>query len=412
MPTSSANQSAISHEWGPEAAATRAAHGFANRFGRAATWIAFAPGRVNLIGEHTDYNDGFVLPMAIDRYTAIAAARSEESTIRLASAQMPEESIFAALLTSSPNQKSEILSHPSPPWARYVLGTLALCADSGLHVGPLDVWIDSDVPLGAGLSSSAALEVATATLAEAIAGQTLDPMAKARLCQQAEHQYAGMPCGIMDQAISVCATLGHALLLDCRTGETRQVAMDDPSVVVLIANSNVKHALCDGEYASRRADCHAAASALGIVALRDASLPQLDAAAKQLNPTIFRRARHVITENDRTLAAAEAIARRNWTTAGQLMYESHVSMRDDFEISCPEIDVLVEAAKNIGEARGVFGSRMTGGGFGGCTVSLVKADSADRIADKLRREYRARTGIEPTLFVTSAAQGTHIAGRA
>ncbi|MEK6249737.1 MAG: galactokinase [Planctomycetales bacterium] len=383
---------------GSSSAAHAAERQFSQLYGRPPRWIAVAPGRVNLIGEHTDYNDGYVLPMAIDYYTAIAGDLSDSHRIRASSGQVSESISVDATSFDLANQ---------PKWAGYLIGTLALCADSGLHVGAIDLAIHSNVPTGSGLSSSAALEVATATLAETVSGQRLDPMAKARLCQQAEHQYAGVPCGIMDQAISVTAVAGHAMLLDCRSGEFRSVVMEDPGIAILIANTNVKHALNDGEYAVRRSQCEQAVQDLGATSLRDVAMSDLEKAQNKLDPVIFRRARHVVTEISRTSNAAELLPKREWASIGKLMLASHESLRDDYQVSCPELDIMVEIAMALGPSGGVFGSRMTGGGFGGCTVSVVATDNAAMIAQQLHTAYHERTGIEPTIFVTCPAQGAH-----
>jgi galactokinase len=274
--------------------------------------------------------------------------------------------------------------------------------------GALDVLVDSQVPLGGGLSSSAALEVATATLVEAVTGRSLGPIDKARLCQRAEHEYAGMPCGIMDQFSSALGAAGNLLLVDCRTETAELVPLDDTTVAVLVINSNVRHELTGSEYPERRSQCERAAQALGVKALRDVSSTELERRKDDLEPILYRRARHVVGENERTLAAAEALRGRDWPAVGKLMYASHASLRDDYEVSCPELDVLVECAREVGPKGGVIGSRMTGGGFGGCTVTLVMTGRESEIADKISREYKGRTGIEATAFVTKPARGAHI----
>ncbi len=241
----------------------------------------------------------------------------------------------------------------------------------GLEVPPFEAVIQSTVPLGGGLSSSAALEVATATLIEAMLGKPLVPVQKARLCQEAEHKFAGVPCGIMDQFSSALCIADHLMLLDCRSQEVKLVPFTAPDISVLITNSNVKHELTGGEYAQRRVQCEAAAKTLGVTTLREANMPQLEAARERLGDVNFRRARHVVSEIERTVKAADAFSAGRWGEVGQLMYASHDSLRDDYEVSCPELDLLVVLAKELGPDGGVIGSRMTGGGFGGCTVSLV-----------------------------------------
>jgi len=380
--------------------AARAALTFQTKFGRAPTAIAAAPGRVNLIGEHTDYNDGFVLPMAIDRYTVLAADKSADDRhmARVFSETMGDEQQIALDGRSQPTL---------PAWAQYVRCVIDECGAAGISAPSFDAVIDSSVPLGGGLSSSAALEVATATLLEALTGQNLDPVAKALLCQRAEHQ-VGVPCGIMDQFSSVLCQAGQLMLLDCRSQQPTMVPLADESVTVLIINSNVKHELTGGEYAERREQCEQAAKALGVSSLRDASSEMLENQIGQLKPVLYQRARHVIGEIERTLAAASALQTGDWQQVGQLMYASHASLRDDYEVSCPELDVLVAAAETLGTDRGVIGSRMTGGGFGGCTVSLVKTDQAAEIADAICHQYRSQTGIDATAFSTPPAQGATV----
>ena len=282
------------------------------------------------------------------------------------------------------------------------------CRAAGLWAGPLDLALQSCVPVGGGLSSSAAIEVATATLLEAATGAVLDPKHKALIAQKAEHDYAGVPCGIMDQFASALCRKDHLMLLDCRSAEPKMVPFTDPDIAVLITNSNVRHELTGGEYAERRAQCEEAATYLGVAALRDATMDQLEAARHGLDDVLYRRARHVITENGRTLKAADAFSTGQWSLTGQLMTASHASLRDDFEVSCAELDLLVDLALGLGESRGVFGSRMTGGGFGGCTVTLARKDAVEDIAENIFHDYSERTGIEPAIYVSRPARGAHV----
>jgi galactokinase len=268
--------------------------------------------------------------------------------------------------------------------------------------------IDSNVPLGAGLSSSAALEVAVATLLEAAAGRTLDPVDKARLCQRAEHEYAGMPCGIMDQFSSTLGAAGKLLLIDCRAESAELVPFDDKAVSVLVINTNVKHELTGSEYAQRRSQCEEAARLLGAEALRDVTRDGLEANRGRLDELLYRRARHVVTENERTLRAADAVKAGAWPVVGELMYASHASLRDDYEVSCAELDALVELAGDVGPSGGVIGARMTGGGFGGSIVALVESGREREVAGRVCRGYRERFGIDATPFVTNPARGAHI----
>jgi galactokinase len=295
-----------------------------------------------------------------------------------------------------------------PGWSNYVRGVIAGFQKLKKKVPGFDAVIESTLPYGGGLASSAALEVATATLLEAITGQTLDPIAKALLCQRAEHDFAGVPCGIMDQFTSILARENHALLLDCRSRTTTPVAMTNPEVTVLIVNTNIRHRLAESEYAKRRSQCEAAARVLKVAALRDATPAALNKAQKQMEPVVFRRARHVITENERTLQMARAIQVSDWPAIGQLMYSSHASLRDDYEVSCPELDTVVEAAQAMGAAAGVIGCRMTGGGFGGCAVSLVKTDQVQRITRALDAAYEKKTGRQTTIFSSRPAAGARI----
>ncbi len=376
------------------------------------TWIVAAPGRVNLIGEHTDYNDGFVFPMAIERYTVIAAGPAEEGT--------DEATVFSLSKNEPATFKVDGTASPPEPvdWWSYILGTINCVSDGtsegGLKTLPFRAVVATNVPLGGGLSSSAALEVATATLIEEMNGKKIGDEQKALLCQKAEHEYAHMPCGIMDQFISVMGREGYAMLLDCRSREPKMVPIDDPDVSVLIINSNVKHELTGSEYPDRRRQCEKAAKLLGVEKLRDATMAMLDAAREKFEgdsdgeicgKICYRRAKHIITENDRTVAAAYALHKKQWQECGKLMYESHDSMRHDFEITCKELDAMVEIAKTVD---GVFGCRMTGGGFGGCTVSLVETAKVDAVIAEISSRYKEATGIDPTAFATRPAQGAMV----
>jgi galactokinase len=295
-----------------------------------------------------------------------------------------------------------------PKWSNYIRGVLAGFQNRGQKIPALDVAFMSTVPLGGGLSSSAALEVCTATLMEAVTGKKIDPVEKALLAQKAEHEFAGVPCGIMDQFISVLGCEGHLLLIDCRTRQTELVPMNDPSVELLIVNTNVKHELASGEYATRRAECEAAAKILGVTSLRDATAGQLERAKGEMSEVVYRRASHVIGEIKRTLQAAQDIRASNWAGTGELMYASHAALRDDYEVSCTELDAVVEIAEGIGSTGGVYGCRMTGGGFGGCCVALIKAGDADAITKKIAADYKTKTGIEATIFSSRPAAGATI----
>jgi galactokinase len=268
--------------------------------------------------------------------------------------------------------------------------------------------VASEVPLGGGLSSSASLEVAMATLIEVMTGATLEPKAKALLCQRAEHEFAGVPCGIMDQFASVMCCADHLMLLDCSTQRIDQIPFVDPDVTVLIVNSNVKHELADSEYGARREQCNRVAHALGVSSLRNATLEQLESNRQRLPDVEYRRARHAIGEIRRTCDAASAAKARDWTRVGELMLASHESLRDDYEVSCRELDLLVGLAQEIGTNGGVFGSRMTGGGFGGCTVSLVRADKVKHVVEYISEHYENLTDIAPKVLTTRPSRGAHV----
>lgn len=372
----------------------RAEEVFTTRFGRPSAYAAVAPGRVNLIGEHVDYNQGLVLPMAIERQTLLLAARRPDRRMVVYSTAVDKQAEFELAAT---------MPRAAEVWQNYVRGVLAGCLEAGLDPGGLDVLIDSTVPTGSGLSSSAALEVATATLVEAVTGGKLDPVQKALLCQKAEHTYALVPCGIMDQFSSVFGRAGYAMLLDCRSLEIQHAPLPQGDLAFLIINSNVKHELSGGEYALRRKQCQQAAEGLGVKSLRDVSAGRLASAGVGLDPLIVRRARHIVTEIERTRLAAEHLRAGDWASFGKLMYASHESLRDDYEVSCPELDLLVKLARRQGDD--VYGSRMTGGGFGGCTISLVRVESAERIGAAVACAYERETGIQPMYFVTGAADG-------
>jgi galactokinase len=373
---------------------------FSQRFSREPAFSLTAPGRVNLIGEHTDYNDGFVLPMAIERYVAMAAAPGSRAGSRV-----------MRVYSDTMNESVEIpLEHrpipTQPRWANYLRGVVAGFFDRGKEVPSLDVVVSSTVPLGSGLSSSAALEVATATLLETALDEPMNPVEKAKLCQRAEHEFANVPCGLMDQLASCLGKKEGALLIDCRDQSTRLVTLSQPTVSVLICNTGVRHSLADGEYGKRRADCARAAEILGVSQLRDCDEPAVLAAKYRLPSPLFERARHVVTENARTLRFADALDRNDWAAAGELMYQSHRSLRDDYEVSCRELDLVVDTAREQGIEGGVYGARMTGGGFGGSAVCLVETAQVARVVEHLSRVYREHTRLELDAFVTRPSEGS------
>jgi galactokinase len=360
-----------------------------------------APGRVNLIGEHTDYNDGFVLPMAIDRHTTIVCRRRDDQTVRLRSVLANEGTEFSIATT---------VSKDGPKWSQYARGIAEALRARGLLAHGIDAVVDSTVPLGGGLSSSASFENAVGLALLTANGKELDLQELALASQWAEHHYAGMPCGIMDQFISAMGRKGHALLLDCRDRSTTQIPFDDPALRVVIANSNVKHELVQGEYAQRRKQCEMAVAGLQkrypeIRSLRDATMEMLDACRGALESVVYRRGRHVIGEIARTTAFAERLRNRDYAACGKLMYESHDSLRDDYEVSCRELDLLVEIAS---ASAGVHGARMTGGGFGGCIVALTTAAGAVELERRIGEQYPKKSGRQATVFSTVPSQGAHV----
>jgi galactokinase len=378
----------------------RARDDFERRFGRAPVWIATAPGRVNLIGEHVDYNDGFVLPIAIGRRTAIAAAPNGSDVITIYS-EATNDSVQL-------NVARALSAGPRGHWANFPKGVLANFIElTRKPPAGFDAVVHSDVPLGAGLSSSAAFETAMVTLLEAASDVTIDPVRKAEICQRAEHTFVGVPCGIMDSFIATLARAGHALLLDCRTRDASWVPLLNPEVVILIINTNVRHELSSSEYPLRQSMCRAAAAALGVGSLRDVTATMLHAPLS-MDELTFRCARHVVGEIARTVEAAECLRRCDWTRFGQLMYQSHESLKKDYGVSCRELDTVVEVAHHIRRGGGMYGCRMTGGGFGGCAVALIETVAADAIVSEISAEYFRRTGIRATLFASEAAEGARL----
>ncbi len=375
---------------------------FAKTFDAPADGAVRAPGRVNLIGEHTDYNDGYVLPIAIEKQTVALWRKRDDLTVRFRSMQQADEATIDL-------SRAENFAPGEIKWANYPIGVAAKLFEEGIALSGADILFASDVPLGGGLSSSASLEVATA-LALLEAGDNrdqVDEMTLATICQKAEHEFANSPCGIMDQAIAILGQAGHALLLDCFDQSTRQIPFDDPSWVLLVADTEVKHGIGDGEYAKRREECEKAASMLDVPTLRSASESAVKAAGVdgRLTKPEYSRALHVTGEIRRTLEAAEALEKRDYETFGQLMYQSHASLRDDYEVSCEELDFLVDLA---GKQDGVAGARMTGGGFGGCMIVLVKADAADAAAEALASGFSEKFARRCPVFSTRPADGAGV----
>ena len=357
-----------------------------------------APGRVNLIGEHTDYNEGFVLPMAIERETVVAARARSDRRIGLRSRNEKGNAEFDL---DGPAEKRR------GTWFDYVEGVARVLEARGMRLLGADLVFETDIPLGGGLSSSAALEIAAGTALLRLSGQELEPRLLALAGQAAEHEYVGTRCGIMDQYIVSMARPGHALLIDCRSLEPRYVPMSTGNVRVMICDTHVKHALATSEYNKRRTECEAAVQCLrGILphvrALRDVSAADFDRHKSRLEPVLQKRCQHVVTENARALLAAEGLSTGRVELVGERMVESHVSLRDDYEVSAPELDVLVEAVLPV---EGVFGARMTGGGFGGCTVTLLRESALQNAQEAAIRAFRDRFGKVPGIFVTDATGG-------
>ena len=361
-----------------------------------------APGRVNLIGEHTDYNDGFVCPMAIEPEVTAACRLRDDGLVRLAS------TVFAGSIVEFSVQKK--ITRGEPAWANYSRGVAAELIGAGIPLSGMEALFTNNLPVGGGLSSSAAIEVCTAFCFLSLSGQKIDPMRLALICQKAEHEYALVPCGIMDQMIVSSAQAGKATLFDCREMTKQYVSINAKELRVVICNSMVKHELTGGEYAERRRQCEEGVTYFRkevhtIRALRDVTMKQIDGAEGKLGDLILRRCRHVVSENARCTEAAAELDKQRYERAGELMVRSHRSLRDDYQVSCAELDFLAAEAMNV---RGVYGARMTGGGFGGCIVALCQPRSVEMLADHLFRKYKDKFGIEPGIFATTATAGASV----
>jgi len=370
---------------------------FLTQFGYGPDLIAQAPGRVNLIGEHTDYNDGFVLPCAINYYTVVCAAARADTQVRVVAADYGD-----AIDEFDVSDTLQTDTDPNRGWVNYVRGMLQAAKMRGYPIAGLDLVIAGDVPQGAGLSSSASLEMALAETLSQLFTWSASKSELALLGQAAENDFVGCQCGIMDQYISAMGREQQALLIDCRSLEARAVALP-PGAQILIVNSNVRRGLVDSEYNRRRQQCETAARQLGVNALRDVSVEMLNRRAAELDSVVLRRARHVVTENERVLQAEIAMNAADLPLMAKLMAQSHVSMRDDFEITVPPIDTLVEMIKDeLGEAGGV---RMTGGGFGGCVVAVLPAALLERVTERIERDYFNATGLQADIHVCTAVDG-------
>jgi galactokinase len=376
---------------------------FQARFGTSAS-IFRAPGRVNLIGEHTDYNEGFVLPAAIGFSCWVGIAPRNDRKLVLYSEnfkEMHEASLDGLGVRGSGH------------WTDYPLGVAWALQDAGYRLQGADLYIAGDVPLGAGLSSSAAIEVSSGYALLSVAGHAIDRTELAKLCQRAENEFVGARVGIMDQFVSCHGRAGHALEIDCRSLEYRALQLP-PKVSVVICNTMVKHKIQAGEYNVRRAECEEAVRKLsaalpGVRSLRDVNMEQLVKNRNLLPDTLYRRCRHIISENGRVADVAELFQRGKTEGVRELMAASHASMRDDYEISCRELDVMVEIA---GRQRGVYGARMTGGGFGGCTINLVDAEHAAEFRQRVAADYESAIGLRPDIYICEASQGAELMERA
>lgn len=366
---------------------------FKTHYGYSAELVIQAPGRVNLIGEHTDYNDGFVLPCAINYSTFIASKKRTDHQVNVIAIDFDGKDSFEL---NKPIDKSE------QGWANYVRGVFKYVQEAYPDFGGMDLIIHGNVPLGAGLSSSAALEVSIATTIKTLYNLPIAPKDLAKICQKAENKFVGMNCGIMDQFISTLGEKNHALLVDCRSLETQSISMPTNLSVVII-NSNVKHGLVDSEYNLRRQQCEEAAQILNVPKLRDATIEMLEQHKAKLSDVVYRRAKHIITENTRTLEAAKALSENNITKMGELMQAGHLSMKDDFEITAPAVDTLVDIVKSVLGNKG--GVRMTGGGFGGCVVALAPHDKVEPIRQAVEKEYKAQTGLKESFYICHAMDG-------
>jgi galactokinase len=373
---------------------------FATQYGAAPEIVVRAPGRVNLIGEHTDYNDGYVFPIAIDRSVLVAASARADRTVRLYAADFDRRDCFAL---------DQIVHAEQQRWSNYQRGVAAVFEERGFHLPGLDVAMASDVPIGAGLSSSAAIEVGTAVTWQTIAGFELERVELALLCQRAENVFVGVNCGIMDQFISALGQKDAALLIDCRTLDYRPADLPEGTSVVIM-DTKKQRGLTDSAYNTRRAECEQGVHLLsahlaGIQALRDVSVTDFERYADELPDNVRRRCRHVIGENQRVIDGIAALARGDALAFGKLMDDSHISLRDDYEVTGFELDTMVEAAW---DAPGVLGARMTGAGFGGCAVALVDRASTQAFSEQVAAVYEDETGLTPSLYICTAEAGASV----
>lgn len=377
------------------------ASAFAARFGRRCEVVARAPGRVNLIGEHTDYNEGFVLPFAVDRATWAACAARRDALVNLASETLDDVQSWPL-----DGWRRQDLPH----WTSYVAGVAALLKSRGAHLGGFDMLVCGDLPVGGGLASSAALEVAAAKALIMLSGEAIDVAELAALCRAAEHEFAGVPCGVMDPYAVLASRPDHALLLDCRDLSYQHVPLPLTEHAIVVIDTRVRHELADDPYAQRLRECREALAYFQrldpqVRALRDVSVATVRAHAAQMDPLPLARSLHVTTENQRTLAAADALRRADLPAVGNLLTESHRSLRDDYEVSCAELDRVVDLAASVA---GVLGARMTGAGFGGCVIALARRDCLDELAARVEAGYVAPDGRRAAVTVVRPGGGATI----
>ncbi len=376
---------------------------FQQKFGRPPAFVARAPGRVNLLGEHVDYNDGFVLPAAIDRATYIAFSPADSERTTLWAADFDKAAVFSSQTLAAQTQPD---GSPLPDWARYPAGMMWALGEAGLETPAMDAVFASDVPRGSGLSSSASVEMAFGVAWQQLGGWELAPMELAKLGQRAENQYVGVNCGIMDQFASACGVENRLLLLDCRSLEWETLALPE-GVSIVVADTTVRRKLTSGEYNNRRAACEQAVRLLqaglpGIRSLRDVSLADFNRLAGTLPVEVEKRARHVVEEIERTRQAIPLLQAGDVSRFGKLMNACHASLRDLYEVSCPELDVMAGVAQSLA---GCYGARLTGAGFGGCTVNLAAREQAEAFAQALAAGYESRTGIHPEIYICKASAG-------
>ncbi len=389
---------------------------FRDKFGGEPELTVQAPGRVNLIGEHTDYNDGFVFPMAVERSVMICGRARKDGRLLMHQPAMAgtTEGTSAEASLDRLEKDAAYARDRSHAWANYILGVARELLKLGCSICGAELTLDGNVPIGSGLSSSAAIEVATATFFEALCGLEIAPEEVALLCQRAENRFVGVNCGIMDQFISKLGRKGHALMLDCRSLEYKQSPFDDPAVHVVVADTRVRRGLVGSEYNTRRAECEEGACLIGeclgkpIKALRDVSVKEFRSVEAELPDPVRRRCRHVVTENERVLECVAALERGDLKRFGALLNDSHVSLRDDYEVSCDALDLMTDLLRS---QDGALGARMTGAGFGGCAIGVLRGlddEGVKGACERVATRYRERTGLEPNLFPTRAAAGAGV----